>query len=270
MKKAITYIIIFFCFASLQAQDSTIRLVRKISSDVIDFKVDNLDNLYILTSTDQLKKLNERGDSMAVYNNVARHGKVSYIDVSNPMRVLLYYKDFATIVILDRMLNVRNTIDLRKHNILQVQAIGLSYDNNIWVYDELENKLKKIDEDGNILFTSSDMRQLFDPPPVPNVVYDHDGLVYLYDTLRGVFAFDYYGSLKNKVPLVGWHNFHLVGKSMYGIRSDSLMKYEPATFRELKTFLPPSIRNTQVIHFSPKKIYALRKDSIEIYTIYEP
>jgi hypothetical protein len=88
---------------------------------------------------------------VAIYNDVRKFGTATMIDVSNPLKVLLYYKDFATIVVLDRLLNIRNTIDLRLQNILQAKAIGLSYDNKIWVYDELESKLKKIDEGGQLL-----------------------------------------------------------------------------------------------------------------------
>lgn len=233
--------------------------------DIIGFTVDNLDNLYLLTSTDQLKKFNAEGDSLAVFNNVTKFGKVSYIDVSNPMRVLLYYKDFATIVVLDRMLNVRNSIDLRKHDIFQVQAVGLSYDNKIWVYDELENKLKKIDEDGKLLFETSDFRQLFDQPPVPMSIFDQDGLVYLYDTLRGVFVFDYYGALKNRMPLIGWKNFKVAGKYLFGVRSDSLYRYQPSLFNQHDIYLPPNFRNAFAINFTASRAYALRKEGLEIY-----
>lgn len=66
---------------------------------------------------------------------------------------------------LDRFLNVVNTIDLRKQNIFQAKAIGQSYDNKIWVYDEMENKLKKIDEDGKLLQETPDFRLIFNQSP---------------------------------------------------------------------------------------------------------
>lgn len=80
---------------------------------------------------------------MGIYNDVKKFGQATLIDVSNPLKILLYYKDFATVVMLDRFLNSVNSIDLRKQNTLQAKAIGQSYDNKIWVYDEMENKLKK-------------------------------------------------------------------------------------------------------------------------------
>src|ERR1700753_28195 len=130
------------------SQDTTFKSVRSIEGDIVAFTVDNLDNVYLLSSTGQVKKLDANGDSVAVFNDIKKYGEATLIDVSNPLKVLLYYKDFTTIVVLDRFLTVRNTIDLRQQNILQVTAIGQSYDNRIWLYDELENKLKKIDEDG--------------------------------------------------------------------------------------------------------------------------
>ncbi|MBD0332705.1 MAG: hypothetical protein ICV66_08615, partial [Chitinophagaceae bacterium] len=57
--------------------------------------VDNLGNLYVVTPTDQLKKFNSNGDSISVYNDVKRFGKLHSLDVSNPLKIILFYKDFS-------------------------------------------------------------------------------------------------------------------------------------------------------------------------------
>ena len=120
-----------FCLRSLAQSDSSFYPFKTIKGDIVAFAADNLDNLYLLNSTDQLKKINADGDSVAVFNDIRKFGKVAQIDVSNPLRVLLYYRAFSTVVILDRLLNVRSSIDLRKQDIFQVQAVCLSYDNNM-------------------------------------------------------------------------------------------------------------------------------------------
>jgi hypothetical protein len=164
------------CFSQA---DTSFKLIKTFPGQIADAAIDNLDNIYILTETDQLKKYNAAGDSLAVYNNVRRFGKVYSIDVSNPLKVLLYYKDFAGIVILDRLLAVRSTIDLRRKNILQVTAMGQSYDNNIWVFDAFDNKLKKIDEEGNILLETPDFRQALGQAVTPQQIIDQNKQVYL-------------------------------------------------------------------------------------------
>jgi hypothetical protein len=100
---------------------------RFVSGNFVDFELDNLGNIYLLNADNQLKKISAAGDSLAVFNDVRRYGKVSYIDVTNPLKILLYYQEFGTIVMLDRLLNNINSIDLRKFNFFQVKSIGLAY-----------------------------------------------------------------------------------------------------------------------------------------------
>src|SRR5262249_49902766 len=145
-----------------------------------------------LDKKNQLKKLTPAGDSVAVFNDVRRYGKVYSIDATNPLKLLLYYKDFGTVVVLDRLLNICTTIDLRRLNILQPKAVCLSYDNGIWVYDELEAKLKRIADDGTLLDQTGDFRLQLEEAPSPISIEDEDRLVYLYDTTKGLLVFDYF------------------------------------------------------------------------------
>lgn len=258
---------LFFISAFAHAQtDTTFQWIKTIKGDIVSFTVDNLDNVYLLSSTNQVKKLNANGDSVAIFNDVKKFGQATLIDVSNPLKVLLYYRDFATIVVLDRFLTVRNTIELRKQNILQVKAIGQSYDNKIWLYDELENKLKKIDEDGTLLLETSDFRQLFGSAPAPQKIFDENQFVYLYDSTQEVFVFDYYGTLKNNIMISRWQNFKVAGKYIYGSQKNKLYRYDITTFRVYDWDLPEELAKSQAFSFTASRLYALRKDSIDIFT----
>lgn len=254
--------------SGIRAQvDTSLPFVTRIKGDIVDFSVDNLGNLYLFNSTGQLKKYNAQGDSVGVYNNVTRYGKLSYLDDSNPLRLLLYFEDFGNIVILDRFLNARNTIDLRKNNALQVKAVGLSYDNKVWVYDEFENKLKKLDEDGSLLFETADFRQLFSEPPSPVSVQDHEGLVFLYDSTKGVYVFDYYGALKNRLHLAGLKNFRVTENFLTGMRNDSLVRFQMSNFMLYKSALPLGLKEAVRIRFAGAKMYALKDGELRVYEI---
>lgn len=268
MKKLIGILwVFFFCTVETTAQtDTSFRLVKTIKGDIIAFTVDNLDNIYLLNSTNQVKKLNANGDSVAVFNDVKKFGQASLIDVSNPLKVLLYYKDYATIVVLDRFFDVRNIIDLRKQGILQVRAIGQSYDNKIWVFDDLESKLKKIDEEGKLLLETPDFRQLFDQAPAPQKIFDQDQYVFLYDSAQAVFVFDYYGGLKNKILITGWQNFKVAGKFIFGSKDNKLFRYDISSFRVDEWKMPEQLYKSKAFNFTSSRLYALQKDSIDIYS----
>ncbi|HVZ57019.1 MAG TPA: hypothetical protein VG870_10210 [Chitinophagaceae bacterium] len=270
-----TKILFVFCLVLLGAgssaraqRDTTWQPLRTLRGDIVDFAVDNLDNIYLFSSTNQLKKINAQGDSLAVYNDVRNFGRATYLDVSNPLRVLLYYKDFSTIVVLDRLLNIRSVIDLRRANIFQVQAIGLSHDNNIWLFDELNSKLKKIDESGNVVLETPDFRQLFGASPSPVSIVDQDGFVYMYDPAAGVYVFDYYGTLKNKILITGWTDFRVAGKYIYGLTGDTLHRYEIRTYRSDQEVLPPPVWPFLSLGFTSTRLYAMKKDLLEVYPLH--
>ncbi len=246
--------------------DSFFILQQKIAGAFTDFTVDNLGNLYVLNQGGQLKKMGPSGDSIAVFNNVRQYGKIHFIDVSNPLKVLLYFKDFGTVVTLDRFLNTRSTLDLRRKQLFQVKSIGQAYDNNIWVFDELEGKLKRIGEDGRLIDQSSDFRLLFDSMPSPQFIVDQNKLLYLYDAAKGVYLFDYYGTFKNRIRFTGWTDFSVINNTLFGRDAGMLYRYEPGTLNLQQYPIPASMQSARKIKIMPGNLYLLRDHQLEIYS----
>ncbi|MEP6711186.1 MAG: hypothetical protein ABJA37_02165 [Ferruginibacter sp.] len=229
--------------------------------------VDVLDNIYLITAGNQLKKINANGDSVAVFNDVKKYGNPSMIDVSNPLKLLVYYQNFSTVVILDRLLTFRNSIDFRKMGIFSVKALATSYDNNIWLFDEQDLKLKKIDDDGKVLLETTDWRQLFDPVPSPTQITDQDNFVYLYDESKGFFIFDYYGTLKNNLPFLHWQHIAISNSNLYGFANDKLYSYELKSLNLKSYTIPAHFNDNLNIKAINGKIYILRKEGVEIYNV---
>jgi hypothetical protein len=259
----VTFFVTSQCFSQA---DSAFHFVKDYRGGISDFSVDNLGNLYFVYQNGQLKKLRPDGDSLAVFNNVRKFGKLYAVDVSNPLKVLLHFRDFNTIVILDRLLNERSVLDLRKHNLLQVKAIGQSYDNNIWIFDELDVKLKKIGDDGRLIDQSNDFRQIFDSTPSPSVIIDQDKLVYLYDDQKGVYTFDYYGGFKNRIPFTGWSDFTVINNSLFGRDRSNLYRYDAGTLELQQFAVPEFMNNAQKIVIRPGAVYLLRDGVIMVYS----
>ena len=229
------------------------------------FAADNLGNVYALTPAGLLIKLNSKGDSLNVFNDVRRYGTVYAMDVTNPMKVLLYYKDFSTVVMLDRYLNRINMLDLRKSGIFQAKAVVLSYDNNIWIFDEQSAKLKKIDETGRVLTETTDLRQVLDVVPSPHTLIDRDGFVYVYDNAKGLYVFDYYGVLKNTLPLTGVTDLQVTGKTITGRRQNKLVRYTLGTLELQEQLLPEVIQDASKMYMTQQGIYVLNEFGIQMY-----
>lgn len=250
--------------------DTAIKLQHQhfIQGSYTDFYLDNLNNIYLLNKDNQIKKLNSNGDSVAVSNALKKYGDVYSVDVSNPLKISVYYKDFSTIVILDRFLSNINTIDLRKYGILQAQAVAQSYDNNYWVFDAVENKLKKIDDNGNILLQTPDFRTIFTESFSPQNIFDKNGFVYLYDVKNGWLIFDYYGALKQNIPQVGLKNIQTIKNDLYGFDSiQNIHRYNVQTFKETIYHFNIKIEEAIKFQLNMNNLYALTTDGLYVFLV---
>ncbi len=247
--------------------DSIFKYVKTIPGSFTCLDVDVLDNLYLITDKNQLKKFRANGDSLAVFNDVKKFGNPTMLDVSNPLKVLVYYKNFSTIVILDRFLAVRNTINLRNQNIFKVKTLATSYDNNIWIFDEQNVALKKINDNGALINETLDWRQLFDTVPSPTQIIDRNNFVYLYDESKGFYIFDYYGSFKNNLPFLNWKYVAVNGNKLMGFVDDVFYTYEINSYNLKNYKLPLFFNNTLDIRIMNSKIYLLKKEGVEVYNL---
>ncbi len=269
MKQGILITLLYLLAGSPAAaqEDSVFKFIKTIRGDFSYFNVDNLDNLYLVNNGNQLKKIKANGDSVAVFNDVKRFGNPSYVDVTNPLKILLYYKNYATIVTLDRFLAFRNTINLRTQQIFLVNSIALSYDNNTWIFDEEDYKLKKIDEQGKLLQETVGWRLLFDTVPSPTRIIDRDNFVYVYDPEKGFYIFDYYGTFKNRLAFLHWTSVEVSGRTMYGFNDGKLFSYELNSLQLKEYRLPAFFGNYQAIKAMNRKIYVLKEGGIDVYEI---
>lgn len=238
--------------------------VQTIAGAYDRIEIDALGNIYLLHEG-QLKKLSPAGDSIAVFNDVKRFGQPSTLDVSNPFKILLYYKQYATVVLLDNMLANRGVINLRKAGIFSVNAMGTSYDGKLWLFDEQDFKLKKLNEDGTELLESNDLRQAASIAPQPTNLFDSEGAVYLYDSAVGFIQLDYYGTFIKTLPFTGWQSVSISKNILFGIKNGNLFSYRPGSL-DLKEYKLAQVQNTIIsVRVVGGKIYLHKKEGIEIY-----
>ncbi len=248
-------------------KDSLFRYTKQVSGDYSDFTVDNLNNVYLLSVSGQLKKINSKGDSVAVYNDIRRYGKLHAIDVSNPLKVLLHFKDFGTVVVLDRFLSKRGVIDLRKIGLYQVKAIAQAYDNGYWAFDEQESKVKHLNDAGEIIDQFTDFRLLFDSMPSPQIIVDQNRNLYLYDEKKGIYMFDYFGGFRKRIPYTGWKDFLVINNQVFGRDDRHLYRYDPQTLRLQEFEMNESMAGAQKLLITTENIYVLTPQGLAIYAI---
>ena len=264
--KCLLAIVFILSAPSASPQDTTrFELRSRLNGTFTLFDVDNLGNIYAVTPENRLKKYNPRGDSMGVFNDVRRYGRLTAVDASNPLKTLLFYRDFRTVVVLDRFLNLVNVVDLRKQDLFQVGLVAQSYDNRIWLFDEQESRLRKIDEDGRPSSETAELRMVLDEAPEPVTLQDRNGYVFMYDPLRGMYVFDYYGAMKGRMLIPGWQDVRVVGDIIMGRKDGMLMSQKTGMPEPRAVPMPAQLNRASRLVFSTSGIYALDESGIGLY-----
>lgn len=248
--------------------DTTWRPVDSIITTAENFAADPFGNIYLAFATGQITKLNEKGDSTGIFNLARKYGIPGSIDVSYPLKLLFYYPPYTTLVVTDRFFNLLNTIDLRRVNLFQVKALAPAYDGQYWIYDEQEARLVKMNDQGVITLQTTGFRQLFDEVPVPVSITDDNGLVYLYDPEKGVYVFDYYGTLKTHIPLLNWEFVHARGKTVYGLQNGQLMAHRLDQPLTQNTPLPGTFGNIKKMMIAYNRLYLMQEGKIYIFHVH--
>lgn len=99
---------------------------------------DNFKNYYY-TINNQLFKKNK--DKTYNYKNLSL-GKIHDIAIENPLQIVLLYKSFNTVVLLDNQLNEVQKIDFNSIDpFLTITTIGFGGQNKLWFFDNNSQKI---------------------------------------------------------------------------------------------------------------------------------
>jgi len=146
----------------------------------IQFYVYELAHSYKIAANNTIVKYDQDGESMFEYSDNTL-GPITSFDVSNPLQVLAFYERFQTIKIFDRTMNQTNQIDLNKLDLFEIHVVSTSNDNNIWLFDELNQELLKIDKSGKIEGRNNDLRLRLKKNAAPYYIVEYQNKVYLFD-----------------------------------------------------------------------------------------
>ena len=109
----------------------------KINADTF-IGVDNLEHIYYLKNNILHKNL---GSKTLTYNNL-HLGNVTLVDITNPLKIVVFYKDFNSAIILDDNLNeLSNTIDFNTILFKNISFVGTASNSNLWLFSKDDNNL---------------------------------------------------------------------------------------------------------------------------------
>jgi len=261
MKKSVAIIVILLCCAFMPTNWV---LVKSVDGAATFMTSDNLGNLYLVVNN-ELRKYDIDGNLQKTFSDKA-HGSLAFADVSDPLSILLHYKDFHQIMFLDNMLSVKGSpILLDNLGVLQPTLVCNSYENGFWVYDQQEFQLVRFNKDLVISNQSGNIVQLTGIEIKPNFLMETAGKVYLNDPDNGILVFDKFGTYSKILPFKNLTSFQILDDILVYFKGSKLSQYNMKTFEEKSMDMPvDSILNAR---YGKDRLFAQDSASVKIYSV---
>ena len=227
------------------------------------FTTDNLGNFYLVKG-DELQKYNQKGALLLSYSSKGR-GDITFVDAANPLKILLFYKDFSKLLFLDNMLaESSNVMALGNMNYYQAELACTSYNNGFWIYDKQNFELIRFDQNSSLQVQTGNLEQLLSVSLEPNFLLEYNNQLYLNNPSSGVLVFDVFGSYLKTIPIKNGKALQIRDEVLYVNAENALLSYHLKLIQQDSLTLPKS--TFLKARIENEKIYVLDDKGVSIYS----
>jgi len=236
----ISFLLLFFILPPCFSQNNPKYELQAELEQKADFiTMDRLGNLYLCDGS-IVYKFDLNGQLLFTYSAFSK-GKISGLDVANPFKIMVFSKDFMQIVFLDQKLAPIQTIhSLSEWNLYAPACVCASYDNGIWVYDEVQNQLFRYDANRKMTNKSQLLSQIWEKKVSPiGIKETESGFLVVNDAENGLLIFDRFGTYLKTIPIFANRLFFKEDKILY-VEENLLKTIEISTLQTNNYLLPQS------------------------------
>jgi len=196
------------------ARAQTVTEQCTVRGDYHEAVLDNLGNLYAVRGS-EVFRFDAKCQQMYRYSDLMA-GRVDHIDASNPLKILLFYRDFSKVIFLDNTLTPSGAgiIDLRNLGLSLATLACTSFDNGMWVYDAVNYRLVRFDQSMSQTSEVTGLDLIIGRRINPVHMAESADRLFIYDPDAGLFIFDVFGSYLRSLPTTGAQQFVAYGDLM--------------------------------------------------------
>lgn len=264
-KKYIIYIVLS-CFMVITAYGDDFKLKRKIQAEGNFLNCDALGNIYIANDY-ELILYGPDGTLLFTYTNYLA-GNITFVDPSDPFKVLVYYRDFGQIEVLDNYLSPStDPILLQAYGLELTTLVCRSYNSGMWVYNSQDFELLRINENMQITDRTGNLSMITGQDVNPNYLIENEGMLYLNDPEIGIMVFDKYGTYYNTYTFTGINEFQVHSNRIIYVIGQVMYTYNIVKLIETKIALPVQEHQEAKISFDrhPPALYMLKNSDLFIF-----
>ena len=235
IRTAFFTLILLLSLSQLKAQE--FQFIAKIDTVAKLASVDNFGNLFVVTPKNEVLKYNPQGKFLWNYTNKT-FGDISQLDVTDPLRVILFYAGFQQIVVLNNNLSEISQYSFNQNPEKQITLIASANNNGFWVYDQINRELRKLTNSFTDDLKTGNIYQRNGFDMQANFMVSDEQYVFINDVQEGVRIFDQYGNFVKTAVIDSENEFEINGSEIYFFKNQKLMGYNYLTFEYKEVLLP--------------------------------
>ena len=197
-------LILFFLALSLQANSQNGPIAEVILDDPIaNYSMDQKGNLYIGHESGTVSKYSKDLDTLFSFSP-AKSRPMDVLEAWHGFKIFCFYQQFQEYAILDQYLSREVRYSLSFNAIDYVDMATVSADENLWLIDQNEFHLIKYNTTLREPETVIPLEFIFDPQNnAISFMQEYQNLLFIVDTLSGIYIFDNFGNYLNKIGVKG-------------------------------------------------------------------
>ena len=251
--------IVLGCSFVFQTSNPVIHI--KFSDQKSHIDIDGFGNIYVITDN-EIVKYNASGVLQKKFST-KRYGKIDFVDAMNPLKVLVYYKDFQQLLFLDNQLTESSSmISIETLGYEQTSLVCSSSNNSFWLYDKQNNELSRFDSELKSLVKTGNLKRILDIDIKPNFMQEHNNYLYVNCPNEGILVFDIYGTFYKTIPLKNLKEFNVVNGDVFYYENSTLKQYQAQTFNTIEKQYTDTLIKT--VYWQNNRFYKIYQDSLVV------
>jgi hypothetical protein len=235
MKKTACKILILFFIAcsflvvSAQTKKISPTLISQFNTDIDNFLGYDSFGFSYQIKNNVFRKI--KGNEIFEYKNVSL-GNITKVDILNPLKIVLFYEDFNTVVLLDNQLNKMTEINFSQNSTpIVVPAIGMSTQNQLWVFNTLNQQIGLFD------YLKNEYKTVSTPLTEAIKYYQTDfNTFYWIDKKNNWFSCDIFGKVTSLGKIPDFDRIEIIDPNSYIFSKANLLYFKEKANVDLDAF----------------------------------
>jgi hypothetical protein len=155
-------------------------------------------------------------------------GKITKVDLQNPLKIVLFYESFNSVILLDNQLNEVQRIQFSLNSApLVITASGIASQNQLWVYDSLNQQIGLYD------YLNNNYKAISTSFPESIKQYQSDfNTFYWIDDKNNWFSCDIFGKITTKGKVADSDSIEIINDHQYIFSKNNDLIFEDIKKKE--------------------------------------